>query len=624
MRSPAHRGVRPIAATATASAVLALAGVPALASTASAVDEGGKHILKVAYSSTIDTFNPFVSIYLTPTGINRMVYENLVQYSAKDGSPIPGLAESWDTSKDGKTWTFHIRPGMKWSDGQPITSADPQWTYTQMMTNEAMSQANGSLVTNFAKVSAPDPDTLVITMKEGTAVNPGIEIPVVPKHVWSKLKNPAKFDNSKDVVGSGPYVLESYKPSQQVVLKPNPNFWRGKPKMDGVTYVNFKNGDAAVQGLKAGTIDLIGGLEVPQFDALKDAKGVTVNSGSGRRFTGLGLNPGATTKDGTPMGDGNPVLKDPVVRRAIRQAINIPALMDKMLQGHGTLATSFVPAVFPQWHWHPDKSKLATYEPDAANAALDQAGYKKGPDGIRLGKDGKPIVLRLLGDNSDSTDKQMADYIMPWLKKIGIKVDLQMSDGDAISVDLQKANYDMYFTGWSLGSDPDFQLGINTCSALPVKPNGEGGTSMDFWCDKKFDKLYEEQHAELDQGKREQIVQKMLAMHYNAAPSIDFWYGDSLEAYRSDHVAGMIKMPKKGGMLTGQSGYWAVWGAHPANAQDVKKAESASNPTGSAGNDDGGGMGGGAWAGIIAAAVVVLGGGGFLASKKKKPADDRE
>lgn len=624
MRSPAHRGVRPIAATATASAVLALAGVPALASTASAVDEGGKHILKVAYSSTIDTFNPFVSIYLTPTGINRMVYENLVQYSAKDGSPIPGLAESWDTSKDGKTWTFHIRPGMKWSDGQPITSADPQWTYTQMMTNEAMSQANGSLVTNFAKVSAPDPDTLVITMKEGTAVNPGIEIPVVPKHVWSKLKNPAKFDNSKDVVGSGPYVLESYKPSQQVVLKPNPNFWRGKPKMDGVTYVNFKNGDAAVQGLKAGTIDLIGGLEVPQFDALKDAKGVTVNSGSGRRFTGLGLNPGATTKDGTPMGDGNPVLKDPVVRRAIRQAINIPALMDKMLQGHGTLATSFVPAVFPQWHWHPDKSKLATYEPDAANAALDQAGYKKGPDGIRLGKDGKPIVLRLLGDNSDSTDKQMADYIIPWLKKIGIKVDLQMSDGDAISVDLQKANYDMYFTGWSLGSDPDFQLGINTCSALPVKPNGEGGTSMDFWCDKKFDKLYEEQHAELDQGKREQIVQKMLAMHYNAAPSIDFWYGDSLEAYRSDHVAGMIKMPKKGGMLTGQSGYWAVWGAHPANAQDVKKAESASNPTGSAGNDDGGGMGGGAWAGIIAAAVVVLGGGGFLASKKKKPADDRE
>ncbi len=609
MRS-SRRRVRRAAGAAGAATLIALTGVSVAAGTpASAADEGNQ-VIKVAYSSTIDSFNPFIAVYQGPFEINGLVYEHLVTTTAKDYSLTPGLATSWDASDGGKTWTFHIRKGMTWSDGKPITSADARWTYTQMLTNEAMSQANGSLVTNFKQVLAPDPHTLVIKMKSPTAVNPGVTIPIVPKHVWGKLKNPATFANDKDVVGSGPYVLESYEPSQQVVLKANPHFWRGRPKLDGVTYVNFKNTDAAVQALKSGDIDVIGdlggGLTVPQFNALKAQKNITLNSAKGTRFVGLGVNPGATTRDGTPMGDGNPVLKDPVVRRAIRQAINIPALMKTMLQGHGTLATSFVPAVYTTWHWHPDKSQLATYDPDAANAALDEAGYERGPNGIRLDRDGKPIVLRLLGDNSSSDDKQMADYIIPWLKKIGIKVKLEMSDGDAIAADLSKANYDLYFTGWGMESDPDFQLGINTCSALPVKPNGEGGTSMDFWCNKKFDQLYAKQHSALDPKKRQQIVQQMQALHYHAAPSIDFWYADMLEAYRSDRFTHLTKQPEDGGSISGQTFYWAMYDATPVDQS----------------SDQSGGPGAGLWAGIGVVVVVALG--GLAALRRRRSAEDTE
>ena len=220
---PAHRLQRPGRGSPRC-AFLAAPG-PGSASAATAPP-----VFKVATSATIDTFNPFISIYLTPTGINRMVYENLVQYSAKDSSATEGLATKWETSSDGKTWTFHLRPGMKWSDNQPITSADPQWTYTQMMTDPDMGTANGSLVSNFAKVDAPDPETLVITMKEPQASNPGLEIPVVPKHVWEKIDDKVKYPNDTDVVGSGPYVLEKFTPSQSVVLKANPNFWKGKPE----------------------------------------------------------------------------------------------------------------------------------------------------------------------------------------------------------------------------------------------------------------------------------------------------------------------------------------------------------------------------------------------------------
>jgi len=603
MRS-ARAALRTLAVTASAGA---LAGALLTAPSAQAAD--APVVFKVASARTIDTFNPFVSIYLLPTGINRMVYENLVQYAAEDGSPAPGLAEKWETSPDGKVWTFHIRKGMKWSDGQPITSADPQWTYTQMMTNPDMGTANGSLVDNFAKVDAPDPDTLVITMKAPQASNPGLEIPVVPKHVWEKISDPVKYANDADVVGSGPYVLQKFTPSQSVVLEANPNFWKGKPKLDGVTYVIYKNSDASVQALKTGEVDLVGDLTVPQFDSLKGQKGITTNAGKGRRFTGLGLNPGARTQDGKQVGDGNPVLKDVAVRQAIRQAINIPELLDKTFQGHGELATSFIPSVYPQWQWK-DESKLAKYDPAAANAELDAAGYKKGSDGIRVDKSGKPITLRLLGDNSDSVDKSRADFIIPWLKAVGINVKLVMTDGDTIAADTTAGKYDMYFTGWSLGADPDYQLGINTCNALPTKTDGSGSTSMDYWCDPEFDKLYAQQHAELDQGKREQIVKQMQTIHYEAAPSIDFWYPESLEAYRSDKFTKLTKMPAKGGVLTGQSGYWALLSAEPVGAGNAEES--------------GGGMGTGGWVGLGAVAVVLLGGGALLARRRGATAEDRE
>jgi peptide/nickel transport system substrate-binding protein len=167
----------------------------------------------------------------------------------------------------------------------------------------------------------------------------------------------------------------------------------------------------------------------------------------------------------------------------------------------------------------------------------------------------------------------------------------------------------MYFTGWSLGSDPDYQLGINTCDALPSKKNGSDSTTMDYWCNKEFDQLYAKQHAELDPEKRQAIVQQMQAIHYKSAPSIDFWYPDRLEAYRSDRFTNLTKQPTKGGIITAQSGYWAMYGATPV------KDSTATNEAG---------LGAGGWTGIGVAAVLVIGGGAFLASRRKKTADERE
>jgi peptide/nickel transport system substrate-binding protein len=136
---------------------------------------------------------------------------------------------------------------------------------------------------------------------------------------------------------------------------------------------------------------------------------------------------------------------------------------------------------------------------------------------------------------------------------------------------------------------------------------------MDYWCDPEFDKLYAQQHAELDPAKRQEIVKQMQAIHYDAAPSIDFWYPENLEAYRSDKFKDLTKMPEDGGVLNGQSGYYALLKAQPVGA-DSKNASDSS----------GGGMGAGGWVAIAVALLAALGGGAWLARRRGSTADDRE
>src|SRR6478735_3550678 len=212
------------------------------------------------------------------------MYENLVQNSDVDGSPTKGLADHWDVSDGGKTWTFTLQDDLEWSDGEPITSADVKYTFDQMMDVPELSVANGNLVTNYDSVEAPDDKTVVINLKESQAPNPAIEIPIVPEHIWSEISNPAEYANDKDVVGSGPFLLESYKANQFITLKANPTFWDGAPKIDKIQYVYYTNSDAQVQALRSGDVDFVSGLTPTQFDALKGADGITVHSGIGRRY----------------------------------------------------------------------------------------------------------------------------------------------------------------------------------------------------------------------------------------------------------------------------------------------------------------------------------------------------
>ncbi len=605
MRKRTTDGRRVLGAVAALALALPL-GLTVAVQPAQAADEP---VLKVALTSDIDTLNPFLAILASSTNILRFQYESLVQYGTNN-EVVPGLASQWSTSSDGKTWTFTIPEDRRWSDGEPLTAEDAVWTFDAVKNEPALQQANGGLVTNVASVTASDPQTLVITLNSAQAANPGAELPIVPEHVWADV-DAATYANDTDTVGSGPFVISSYATSQSVELKANPDFWRGAPKAGGLTYVSYKSTDAAVQALRTGEVDVVSGLTPAQFQSLKGQDGIATNSGAGRRYQALAINPGAVDADGKPLGDGNPALKDQKLREAIFTAIDNQTLLDRVLQGLGQPGQTEIPGVYPAYFGFASGTEARTFDPVAANIRLDEAGYAKGADGLRTDLQGEPLQLRLMGRNSDPTHQQLAEFIKPWLADIGIDVEVSMVTPNQVNDDSTLGKYDLYFTGWGIGPDPDFQLSINRCDSRP-NADGSGSTSESNWCDPAFDALYDAQHAELDPTQRADLVKQAFTMISNAAVNDVLYYADSLEAYRTDTFTGFTKQPEEGGVITGQNGYWGFYDATPVTGGDA-----AQSGTGA------GGLPG--WAvpvGIVVVVLIALG--AVLGLRRRSTAADRE
>lgn len=593
---------------ATLSGVIAalVAGPGLVPVSAQAQDTGST--MRVAHTQEIDTLNPFTAVFLISTQIGRLMYEYLTVNSAESSNPEPGLAESWTTSSDNLTWTFKIREA-KWSDGQPITAKDAAFTYNLIMSNEDAAAANGVAVTNYESVTATDDRTLVVKTKAPQASMLSSEVPIVPEHVWSKVADVKGFENTEALpaVGSGPFVLTGYQAGQTTSLKANDNFWRGRPKVDTLQFVKYENSDAAVQGLRKGDVDVVYGLTPAQFGALKSEQGIATNEGRNRRFAEITMNPSNPKSDGTAFGNGNPILKDLAVRQALDHAIDVQTIVDKVKQGFAEPATQLIPPVYPDWHFTPAAGQKREYDRDKANALLDQAGYPRGADGVRTDKQGNPIRLRLLGATDNTQQQQMAAFIREWFAALGIGLVPEFKSSNESSDDQNAGNFDLAFTGWSVGPDPDSMLAQQTCAVV-----GTDLSDSNF-CNEEYDRLYAQQQTELDKEKRKQIVQQMQSILYDNVSALILTYDKALEAYRSDRFTGFVRQPKDGGVITGQNGYWGYYSATPVGQEQAKdEAESGS------------GLNSLAIAGIVAAAgaVAVLGAVGL--GRRRRGADERE
>jgi peptide/nickel transport system substrate-binding protein len=546
--SPLTRQSRPARWTvwlvaATFALALAVVGTGAAAPAAAASpSQSPSSTLRVESQTAFSTFNPFTAYFDGDLEVISVIYPTLTATGSR-GQVTPYLASKWTVSANKLTWTFTLRPGLKWSDGRPITAADAAWTLNLIMHNPVAATANGALVAGFASVTAPNSATLVITTTQPEAnmlylVN---LLPIVPEHIWAKeVAQLGSFNNqSTPVVGYGPFTLTGYAPNQYATLTANQGFFMGAPKFRTLVVQYYSNSDAAVAALRSGQLDVIeySNLSATQFNALKGVKNIALYPQVSQTWTGIELNPGARTRSGQHFGDGNPALADQRVRQAIEMALNKQELVSKVWDGLAVPGQGYLPPAYPRFVWSPPASQQVNYDPAKASQLLTAAGYKMGPNGIRIDPEThEPLTLRLGIHSDEASDAAMAPYIVEWLKAVGIQVTVQSMSFNQLNTVLPKGDWDMLSDTESLENpDPTSLLALQTCGDLPLN-NGTAGNTDAFFCDPAFDKLYAQQSAEFDAAQRVQTIGQMQQILYQNAVDVILYYPDWLSAVRTDVV----------------------------------------------------------------------------------------
>lgn len=598
-------------------AAIALAAVPAAAvPQAQAADPV---VFTVGMLSDVDSLNPFTGVLAESYEIFQLQYATLMQPSSADFTPAPGLAESWEESADGKTWTYTLRPDLVWSDGTPLTAGDVAYTFNRILEGRYEQRNYGNYVRNITSVEATDDRTVVMTVRAPSPIMERLAVYILPEHVWSgvdakAVKSFANEPEGEPLVGSGPFLVAERRTGQFIRLVANDSYYAGRPKVDELIFRIYNNPDALGQAIIKGEVDFATGLTADVFSTLEGQEGITTYAGVYAGFNELAFNMGAATADGKPIGDGNPHLQDQQVRLAISHAIDRQQMVDKILNGYGTPGSTIIPPLYTTLHIDPGTQ---TYDPALANQILDDAGYAMGPDGVRVGPDGAPMKYRLFVRTDSDSSVKSGEYFKSYLAAIGIEAEIKPVDENALFEIIGRGEFDMFEWGWVVEPDPDYQLSTFTCAKRSYEDGGEiyADLSDSFYCNDEYDRLYAAQAEETDQTARADIVKQMQQILYDAVPYVVTYYYDNLEAYRSDRFTGFVGQPEGSGSLLFQYGVYSYANVAPVSADSGGDTTASPSPGASESADTSGGTAEptsdgsntGLIIGLVIAALVIVG-----------------
>jgi peptide/nickel transport system substrate-binding protein len=281
--------------------------------------EDAKLVFRIGDTNDIDGFNPFKIVEIPSYEVMGLTYDLLVENSPNDSSPVPGLADSWETSEDGLTWTFHLNKDAKWHDGKPVTSEDVAYIYQRILDEEQGLYIDA--VRQIESIETPDEHTVVFKTGEPSVQMLNTYVYILPKHIWEDVPaDETKSFKNEPVIGSGPFQAVEWKEGQFARLEANPDYFRGSPKIDEIIFQFYDNDDTMVQALKNGDVDYIREPPINLFRSLEDQDGIETNSAPDPGITQLGFNlyeptPEAIEEfDAPKTSTGNPALLDPLVR----------------------------------------------------------------------------------------------------------------------------------------------------------------------------------------------------------------------------------------------------------------------------------------------------------------------
>lgn len=354
------------------------------------------------------SFNPDMKSddYLWPMAQN--LFNRLYKLAPGD-VPIPDLATSYEWSDDNMTLTFHLRDGVKWHDGEPLTSKDVKWTYDTIIENK---WAKSDTFVNVDTIEAPDDLTVVFNMKNPDA---GL-VPllawyatfILPEHIWNDPAYPdfAKNPAMQKPIGSGPFKFVEYKSGQSVTLERNEDFFGGAPEIERLIYQIMPDLNTTLEAFKNGEIDYITSLPTANLHDFDNDPNYEV-------FSFLSINRTYLTFNMEKEPFNNPKL-----RQAVAYAVDRQAIVDRMGNGVSALPEYFISPLFKDYL--NDDYKLPERDIAKAQALMEECGLKKNAEGYYL-----TVTLDAF---ENGNFKDVAAIVQPSLKEAGIKVDLNLME----------------------------------------------------------------------------------------------------------------------------------------------------------------------------------------------------
>lgn len=383
---------------------------------------------------------------------NSKIFDGLLARNA-DLSLKPALATSLpEVTDDGRTYTYTLREGVEFSDGEPLTADDVVFTYRTVLDDRTNNPAKSELDA-VKEVRADGDDTVVFTLDypyAGFAAR--TVLPVVPEHIAGK-QDPNTGAFNTEPVGTGPYVLTGWSKGEKLTFKANPDYWGGAPKVKKLTMAIIADDDVRATRLRSGDLD---GATLPPNLAATFANDDRLGT---HRATSYDFR--AVT-----LPTGNPVTGDTAIRRALDLAVDRQAMVDKILDGAGRPAYGPLPVDDPWFAQGIERDQ----DLDEAGRILDKAGWKAGEDGVRT-RDGRRASFTLYYPSGDKVRQDHALAYASDAKKAGIEVKVESATWEVIEPRMQRH---AVLAGFGSTGDPDFGLYTLLHSSLA----GDGFNNM--------------------------------------------------------------------------------------------------------------------------------------------------
>lgn len=506
------------------SSAMAFAGFGAtryIAPAASAQDaepKSGGTLSMTLSDDDIQSFDPIPVTDNMSIWTMLLIYDQLIRVAADGVSLEPGLAESWDKSDDGLTYTFHLRE-TNFHDGTPATSDDVVYSLNRCITEEGSQWA--FLFSAVDTIANPDPKTVVITLKSVWAPFES-DLALFGASIIPKAAHEAQGDALwEHPIGTGPFVFDSWEKGSSCILKKNPNYWEaGKPYLDELDFYVLTDANARMLQFQAGDLDIATDVPFSQLESLRSNPDVNLLTDAVARIDYMGINNSRAPWD------------DKTLRQAINYAIDKDSIIQNVLFGGGVLANTYLPLMAG----HDDTVPGYPFNLDKAKELVAQSAGKDGFKG------------EILTDPGDPVGNQVAQLVAANLKEIGGDITItQLEPGIRRQRTRVDKDYDFskgYYTTDIIDPDELTTFAVQSDAGTFAVWTYYANPQVDEWC--------KAAQVELDATKRQELYSKIQAQQSDDAPFIFLYYPTGRTALNK-HIQNFRILP------TGNYRLWETW-----------------------------------------------------------------